>query len=169
MRTNALGWTLLGLAASAACSGARAGEPGAHEPGAAVIRIPAYAESAPPAASDAPPPRAEPLPPPAEDPFPYFVGKWDGKANGKLQTALTVESDGAFRVSLEPTPQRGACDIDGHLRVGERVIYMDVAHSSCGAEASGSTLERFVTQKTEQEFTVRSGDGAMTVRYTRRR
>jgi len=133
----------------------------------AVIRIPSAADE--PRADDAPPPRAEPLPgPPGEDPYLYYVGKWDGVVNDKLNTQLTVTEGGTFHVHLPPHAHRPICDLWGKLRVSSNAIYLDIEHSTCQAESVGTTLERIIVSKTSKELVVRNADSSMVVRYTRR-
>lgn len=144
-----------------ACS---AGAGGSRAPGEIVIPT----EPAPERSDAAPPPRGEPMAVvDRDDPYLYFVGSWDGLVNGKLPTRLTVTREGRFQIFLPPQSHRPTCELAGQLRVSERVIYFDIAHSTCEAENVGSTLVREVVEKTETELVVRSADTRMSVRYTR--
>lgn len=129
----------------------------------------------PPQAGDgreeaSPPPRDEPMENgPREDPYRYFVGNWEGLVNDKLSTRLTVSDDGRFHIHLPVHQHRPVCDLWGKLRVSEKVVYFDIDHSSCEAESVGTTLERHVVQKSEDELVVRAADSKMVVRYTRKK
>lgn len=152
----------------AACGGA---QPTPHEPEPEPgpdIEIPQAREPDPPEA-EKPPARAEPLPAPAEDPYRYYVGEWSGRVNDKLTTDLAVTEGGTFHIHLPRHAHRPACDLWGRLRVAAERIYFDIEHSTCTAEVSGTTLERVVMSKADDELVVRSDDSTMVVRYTRKR
>jgi hypothetical protein len=120
--------------------------------------------------AEAPPGRGDPVETVERaDPYRYFVGVWDGVVNDKLTTRLEVSEDGRFRIHLPAHQHRPMCDLWGRLRVSERVVWFDIEHSNCAAENAGSTLERQIVTKTEDELVVRATDGRMLVRYTRRR
>lgn len=121
--------------------------------------------------SDAPPPpRGEPtVGDDRGDPYVYFVGDWDGVVNDKLKTQLTVSSDGRFHIHLPVHQHRPICDLWGKLRVSDRVIYFDIDQSTCEAERVGTTLERHLVNKSENEMVVRAEESKMVVRYTRKK
>lgn len=141
---------------------------GAREPanGGEIVIPPERAERT----DEAPPPRAEPADAaPPGDPYRYFVGHWQGLVNDKLTTELTVTDDGRFHIHLPVHQHRPMCDLWGKLRVAEKVVYFDIDHSSCEAETVGSTLERHVVSRGDDELVVRAADSKMIVRYTRQK
>lgn len=157
-------WLVLALLVPAGCGGSPA-NPSRSQ---AEIVIPAHGGRD--KSDAAPPPRAGPIENvDRHDPYLYFVGSWDGLANGKLATRLDVTSDGRFHIHLPLHQHRPICDLWGKLRVAERVIYFDIDHSTCEAESVGTTLERHIVEKNDDLLVVRGPDSKMQVRYTRRK
>lgn len=146
------------------CAGCASGNSGRAE----TVVIPASTEHA--SQDEAPPPRVEtPEAPNTGDPYAYYVGHWDGAVNGKLGTELTVNDGGTFHIRLPIQKHRPACDLFGRLRIADKRIYFDIEHSTCEAENPGTTLEREIVSKSDDVLVVRSDDGGMVVRYTRRK
>jgi hypothetical protein len=140
--------------------------PARPESAATVVEVPEAAGSASP--REVLPPRGEPAPPPPPDPLSDYVGSWDGMVNETVSTELVIENNGRFRVSAPATSFRSECDLSGRFRASDSVVWMDVEKSSCSVVAVGSTLERAVLSKSDQQFTVKSDDGTLVIRYTRR-
>jgi hypothetical protein len=133
------------------------------------VTIPSYESAPAPSSNSALPKRTDlPSPPVEGDPFRYYVGKWSGLVNGHLNTDMEVLEDGRYRVTLSPAGQRTQCEIAGHLRVTELTIAMDIETSSCPAEQPGTTLERTIGSKSDDEFSVQSDDGRIFIRYVRK-
>ncbi len=147
----------------AACSAGPA--PSARAP--AVVEVPA-AHAEPAESGGALPPRGPPAPPPPADPLEDYVGTWDGLVNDTVPTELVVEPNGRFRVRASPTAYRTECDLAGRFRASEDVVWMDVENSTCTVITRGSSLERAVLSKSSSAFTVKSPDGSLVIRYTRR-
>jgi hypothetical protein len=110
-----------------------------------------------------------PQPPPAPDPFEYYVGAWEGLVNDTVQTELVVDANGRFLVRASATAWRPDCELSGRFRAAEETIWMDVERTTCSVLPQGTTLEREVLDKTDDQVTVRSPERDLTIRYSRRR
>lgn len=146
-----------------ASCGATAAHP---ESAATVVEVPEARGSASP--REVLPPRGEPAPPPPRDPLSDYIGSWDGLVNETVSTELVVGQDGRFRVTAPATSFRSECDLSGRFRASDTIVWMDVEKSSCSVVSVGSTLERAVLSKSDHQFTVKSDDGTLVIRYTRR-